>query len=323
MVAGEHQRLAGARQESQDPPHVGRKPHVHHSVCLVEHDDLDLIEAHALPLVQVEQSARGGDEQVDPGLAEQPLLRTDRDAAEHDPRADAGELCACTRMGLDLRGEFARGDQDERPQALTLDREAHEDRQHEGGRLAGAGLRRAHEIAARQDERDGATLDGCGLAETEGPHTLDDGFRQAELREGHSIIGNVRATPLAWPGPRCRRDHVRPRRDVKGAYDESDLRSIQIVPPGRAAPKQVTAKKNRQVSLAESERVWQSSVYPRRAQYRRPGRIKQTLSDHPLNRKVRHGFNSAHGAHRERGCQGGGVSRYFAYGSNSALSLVA
>jgi hypothetical protein len=30
--------------------------------------------------------------------------------------------------------------------------------------------------------------------------------------------------------------------DVK-AYDESDLRSIQIVPPERAAPKQVTAKK--------------------------------------------------------------------------------
>jgi hypothetical protein len=73
------------------------------------------------------------------------------------------------------------------------------------------------------------------------------------------------------------------------AYDESDLPSIQIVPPERAAPKQVTAKKNRQVSLAESERVWQSSVYPRRGQYRRPARIKQVLSDHPLNRiRCRH-----------------------------------
>jgi hypothetical protein len=83
--------------------------------------------------------------------------------------------------------------------------------------------------------------------------------------------------------------------DVKGVlepYDESDFRSIQIVPPERAAPKQVTAKKNRQVSLAESERVWQSSVYPRQGEYRRPARIKQALSDHPLKRKVRHGFNS-------------------------------
>jgi hypothetical protein len=83
--------------------------------------------------------------------------------------------------------------------------------------------------------------------------------------------------------------------DVKGVlepYDESDFRSIQIVLPGRAASKQVTAKKNRQVSLAESERVWQSSVDPRQAQYRRPARIKQAPSDHPLNRKLRHGFKS-------------------------------
>ena len=41
--------------------------------------------------------------------------------------------------------------------------EALEHRQHEGGRLAGAGLGAGHEVAAVEDERDGLGLDGGGL----------------------------------------------------------------------------------------------------------------------------------------------------------------
>ena len=40
--------------------------------------------------------------------------------------------------------------------------QALEHRQHEGGRLAGAGLGAGEQVAAGEDERDGLRLDGVG-----------------------------------------------------------------------------------------------------------------------------------------------------------------
>ena len=86
---GEHQRLPLLGQQLQDAAQVGREAHVDHAVGLVEHQHLDLVEAHALAAVQVEQAARGRDQQVDALAAQHALLRTDRHAAvdDADPHA--------------------------------------------------------------------------------------------------------------------------------------------------------------------------------------------------------------------------------------------
>jgi len=61
-------------QLADDASHGMDEAHVEHAVGLVEHQQLDLVEAHGLALDMVDQPARRGDQQVDP-LAEQLQLR--------------------------------------------------------------------------------------------------------------------------------------------------------------------------------------------------------------------------------------------------------
>ena len=53
------------RQQVHDAAHVGPEAHVEHAVGLVEHQHLDLGEVHVAALMEVEQTARGRDEEVD------------------------------------------------------------------------------------------------------------------------------------------------------------------------------------------------------------------------------------------------------------------
>ena len=73
-------------QQAKDPSQVGREAHVDHAIGLVEHQDLDVLEVHALPSVEIEQPSRGGHEQVHALVAQHPFLRSDRHAAEDDAR---------------------------------------------------------------------------------------------------------------------------------------------------------------------------------------------------------------------------------------------
>ena len=67
---------------------------------------------------------------------------------------------------LDLERELAGRGEDQRADApLAIAARAVqqlEHRQHEGGRLAGAGLGAGHEVPAGEDQRDGLLLDGGG-----------------------------------------------------------------------------------------------------------------------------------------------------------------
>ena len=65
----------------------------------------------------------------------------------------------------DLLRQLARGHEDERPQGGSgaALREALQDRQHEGGRFAGAGLCGPNQVAPGEGERDGLQLNGGGL----------------------------------------------------------------------------------------------------------------------------------------------------------------
>lgn len=60
----EEQRLPFFRQDGNDPPQIGKKSHIHHSVGFIQHENLQLIEFHIALLHQIQQSSRGGNQKV-------------------------------------------------------------------------------------------------------------------------------------------------------------------------------------------------------------------------------------------------------------------
>ena len=147
-----------------DALHVRPEAHVEHAVGLVEHERVDLVQQDVALAEHVEQAAGGGDQEVD-ALADALGLRVVRDAAEDGD--DAAAAVGGQRLAdlLDLAAQLAgRGDDEgRRMRLLAVDdhRLAHvlEDGQHEGGRLAGARLGAAHDVAAGEHARDGMLLD--------------------------------------------------------------------------------------------------------------------------------------------------------------------
>ncbi len=181
---------------------------VEHLVGLVEDEDLDALQRQRAPLDQVDQPARGGDQDVD-ARGERPLLTADGDAAEHH-RGGVGQVAAviAERFG-DLVGELAGGREHQHPAAAARgaavrERQAVQDRQREGRGLAGAGLGDAAEVAARHGRRDRLGLDRgrrdvAGLAERP-----QHGLGEAEISElGQGCIRCSR-TGRAPRGPRER-----------------------------------------------------------------------------------------------------------------------
>ena len=69
--------------------------------------------------------------------------------------------------------------------------EAREDGQRESGGLAGAGLGRGDEVAAAEDDRDGAELDGRRIGVTRGLHATEDVVGEFECFKRHGYIRSV------------------------------------------------------------------------------------------------------------------------------------
>ena len=128
-------------QRVHDAPDARPEAHVEHAVRLVQHEHLDLREAHVLVLHEVDEAARGGHEQVAAAL-EVLDLAVELGAAHDDDRALAGPLADHTHDLLDLRRELAGGGDDEGVRTLALLAGDELQRgQREGGRLARARLR--------------------------------------------------------------------------------------------------------------------------------------------------------------------------------------
>ncbi len=117
----------------------------------------------------IEQASGRGDDDVRAGAQGVRLLAI-TDAAINDGGAQIGEAGEIAEGGLDLRGEFARGFEDEHARAGRVLAEFREDGQGERGGLARAGLRAADDVASGEHERDGAELDGRRFDVT---HRLD------------------------------------------------------------------------------------------------------------------------------------------------------
>ena len=161
---GEEEVLPLGGNGVDDALHVRPEAHVEHAVGLVEHERVDLVQQDVALAEHVEQAARGRDQQVD-ALADALGLRVVGNAAEDGD--DAAAAVGGQRLAdlLDLAAELAGGGDDEggRMRLLAVDdhrrRHVLEDGQHEGGRLAGARLGAAHDVAAGEHARDGVLLD--------------------------------------------------------------------------------------------------------------------------------------------------------------------
>src|SRR5262249_32636112 len=79
----------------------------------------------------------------------------------------------------------ARGREHERAQTTRPAQEAGEDGKHERGGLPGSGLRRADQILALQDDRDGFLLDRRRLDVSSRAHAFHDARRATERSERH------------------------------------------------------------------------------------------------------------------------------------------
>jgi hypothetical protein len=137
--------------------------HVEHPVRFVENEHLDGRQVDELLLDQVQQASRCGD-QHGWRRAKGAHLFVLVHAAEDD-RVGKAEMPPVRRDALVyLRSKLARRRQDERPDlpVASRRREALEDREHEGCRLAGTGLGTAEKVSAFEYDRNGLLLNGRG-----------------------------------------------------------------------------------------------------------------------------------------------------------------
>ena len=178
---GEEQRLARLRHFRHDALHVGEKTHVEHAVNFVEHEDVDVVEAHFALLHEVEQAARRRGEDVH-AVREILALLAVADAAVDDGHAQVGILGKILERLLDLHREFARGLEDEAAH-LAVRREPLENRQRERRGLARARLCRADHVAAGEHHRDRLRLDRGRRLIAHLLHSEGEAVVEAERRE--------------------------------------------------------------------------------------------------------------------------------------------
>ena len=180
----EEQRLVGAGDVAQQPLDLGQEPHVDHAVGLVEHHDLDVAEGDHAPVDEVDQATRRGDDHVD-AVAQGSDLVVHAGAAVHRRHPPVDRLGQGFEDLGDLEGELPGRNQDQGSGPLRRrPRDAGENREAEGERLARPGLGFAAHVTAGDAVGDGQSLDGKGKRDTGVVERSHQGGRQAEIREG-------------------------------------------------------------------------------------------------------------------------------------------
>ena len=174
---GKQRGVALARAFFDDAAHVGQKSHVQHPVGLVEHEELDLVQPHRAAFEMIEQTARRGGEHVR-ARAQFVQLPSVTDAAINDGDFQIGEAREIADGRFHLRGEFARGFENERARTGRVLVQLCENGQRKRGGLARAGLRAADDVASGKHERNAAELDRRGRDVTRRAHAIENRRRK-------------------------------------------------------------------------------------------------------------------------------------------------
>ena len=168
---------------------LGQEAHVGHAIGLVDHDQVDLVEAHVAALHQVGEAARAGHGDVD-AVAQGGELLAEADAAVeggHGLLAQGGEGA---QLALDLGGQLTGGGEHEgvRATGATLGR-AHDEGDAEGERLAGARRGLAADVASGEGVGQGGGLHGEGRGDAALVEEGGEVGGDAELAEGDGHVG--------------------------------------------------------------------------------------------------------------------------------------
>ena len=199
-------RLGHGRREEQAlaflGQHVGNalerhdEAEVHHLVGFVEHEDLDIAQGQRALVDQVEQAARGGDQDVDPA-GEGAGLLAHRHAAEDALDAEVQVLGIAAHVLGDLGGKFAGRRKHQHPARriharLGIGGEAVQRRQREGCGFAGAGLGDAQNVASFEQSRNGLLLDRGGIGIALGFKRTKEGLGEAKVGKiGHKKLSDI------------------------------------------------------------------------------------------------------------------------------------
>ena len=170
----EQHRLATGGAVAEQFLHVGKETEIQHLVGLVQHDDRAAGEVEIPATDEVQQAARGADDDVDPALQRVDLgVVTDATVDGEHP----GATHASRRVDVtgDLEGELTRGAHHQglgqtaarpRPALVTGQDDALQGRHAECQCLARAGASLADEIGAADGDGDAHRLNGEGRGDT-------------------------------------------------------------------------------------------------------------------------------------------------------------
>ncbi len=184
---GKEQVLPLLRQFADDAADRLDEAEIEHLIDFVENEEFDRPEVGDARVEMVEQASRRRHQHVE-ALGQRPDLGARRHAAEDDGDVERQAGRKVAEALRDLAGEFARRRKHEnaRPaprRRLLVGDEAVEDRQGEGGRLAGAGLGDADQVAALHQDGNGLRLDGRRLGVAHLGQRSDERRGEAEAVE--------------------------------------------------------------------------------------------------------------------------------------------
>ncbi len=174
---------------ADDALDVRDETHRQHAIRFIEHQHLDLGEIDVALLLEIQQSARGGHQDVQV-LDQLFALLLVIHATDHARHVERGEARQCLGIFFDLQRQLAGGRDDQRTRRARLLavrrlllEEIGEHRDQEGGRLAGAGLGLAHHVAAEQRVHQRFGLDRGAVLEPFGVDGAHQRQRQIEIVE--------------------------------------------------------------------------------------------------------------------------------------------
>ena len=184
--------LPRLRRAAQDLFHLLAKAHVQHAVGLVDDDGRNAAQIQRAALDVIERPARRSDDHVH-ALLQRGQLRIHRLPAREDQDGQARlappQLAEVARH---LRAQLARGTQDQGLRVAFAPLQLLQDRQAEGRRLPATGRGLSDQVPARQQQRNGARLDGRRRGEAQLGHHLTQGGGQAKRGEPAVSRGNGR-----------------------------------------------------------------------------------------------------------------------------------
>ena len=178
----EEHRLAVVGHLPQDLVDLWLEAHVEHPVGLVEHEDRDRIERDEPAIHQVLQAAWRGHEHV--GLLGLRGLSRDGDATVDRRDLDPARLAEIREDLGHLDRELACRHEHECGRASVTGRDALDDRDREGERLAGARRRLGEHVVAGERRRDRAGLDLEGRLDPLGREHPDNVRAQPDRGKG-------------------------------------------------------------------------------------------------------------------------------------------